>query len=87
MATPTPDPTWDDEPRRGDRDGRREPGNHHGGPLLSQRAAVILLLAVLCGVGAVLLLTWAGQHPGLAIVTGSAGTAGAAALFNTLIGG
>ncbi|MFC6094801.1 hypothetical protein [Saccharothrix lopnurensis] len=52
--------------------------------LLSQRAAMILLLAVLCGVGAVLLLTWAGQHPGLAIVTGSAG---AAMVFNSLIGG
>lgn len=85
MSTPTPTPTPDDEPRR---DERRERDDHRGGgPLLSPRAAVILLLALLCGVGAVLLLTWAGQHPGLAIVTGAAGMAGAAVLFNALIGG
>ena len=69
-----------------DRDDRGERGTDGTGPLLSQRAAVIFLLAVLCGVGAVLLMTWAGQHPGLAITTGAIGAAGATAFFNWVIG-
>jgi hypothetical protein len=55
-------------------------------PLLSLRAASILALAVLCGIGTGLLLAWAGLHPGVAITTGVGASAGAVAFFNMLIG-
>lgn len=92
MSTPTQEPASGNSPLHEDRshECRENPGNpgDHGGtgPLLSQRVAMILLLAVLCGVGAVLLLTWAGQHPGMAIVSGVVGAAGAIAFFNSMIG-
>jgi hypothetical protein len=56
-------------------------------PLLSPRTALILALALLCGIGTSLLLTWAGLHPGVAITTGVGALAGATAFFNMLIGG
>ncbi|GAB2975051.1 hypothetical protein [Saccharothrix stipae] len=80
MPAPTSGPTPGNDPRHDD---RRDGGTD---PLLSLRTAVILLPAVLCGVGTVLLLTWAGQHPGLTIPSGVIGAAGATAFFDRVIG-
>lgn len=57
-----------------------------GAPLLTPRAALVLLLAVLVGIGAGLLTAWAGTHPGLAITAGAGAFAAAVVLGNTAIG-
>lgn len=55
-------------------------------PVLSVRSAVILLLAVLAGIGGAALTVMAGEVPPKAVLTGFAAAGGAAVLFNMLIG-
>ncbi|WP_434447585.1 hypothetical protein [Lentzea sp. E54] len=55
-------------------------------PLLSLRSTMIILLGLLCGLGAGLLSVWSGVHTGQAILTGVASTAAAIAFFHLLIG-
>jgi hypothetical protein len=54
-------------------------------PLLSLRAALILMLAILTGIGAGVLSALAGRHPAEAVLIGVAATAAAAAFFNWAI--
>ncbi|SFR03631.1 hypothetical protein SAMN04488564_102360 [Lentzea waywayandensis] len=56
-------------------------------PLLSQRATLILLLAMLTGVGAAVLMAWAGRHPAEAALVGVGALAGGTGFFNWIIGG
>lgn len=56
-----------------------------GGPLLTPRAALVLLLAVLAGLGAGVLAVWSGRHPAEAVGIGVAAAAAAAGFFNWII--
>lgn len=56
------------------------------GPLLSVRAAVVLLLALLVGLCACGLAYRAGHSLPAAVLIGGSATGGAVVLFNTLIG-
>ncbi|MFC9131338.1 hypothetical protein ACFT4A_31475 [Streptomyces sp. NPDC057099] len=53
--------------------------------LLTARSALILLLAVLCGIGAGVLATFAGAGPAEAVLSGITGIALAVPFFNSLI--
>ncbi|MEU5610290.1 hypothetical protein AB0H03_16400 [Streptomyces sparsogenes] len=53
--------------------------------LLTTRSALILLLAILCGIGAALLTDAAGASPPRAVLAGVAGFGFAVPFFNTLI--
>jgi hypothetical protein len=55
------------------------------GPLLSIRAALILLIAVVIGLGAGILGYLANGGIATAVLTGGAGAGGALTLFHTLI--
>jgi hypothetical protein len=55
------------------------------GPLLSQRAAVVFLLAALVGVGAAVLSALAGNAWPLAVSVGSGASAMAVVFFNQII--
>lgn len=61
-------------------------GDHSGGPLLSPRAALVLLLAVLAGLGAGMLTVWSGRHLAEAVGVGVGAAAAAAGFFNWIIG-
>jgi hypothetical protein len=54
-------------------------------PLLTERAALILLLAVLTGLGAGILTYLSGQNPPAAGLAGFGACGGALALFHTII--
>jgi hypothetical protein len=54
-------------------------------PLLTPRSAMILLLGLLCGVGAGLLTAWSGAHTGQAILTGGASAGAGVVFFHWLI--
>lgn len=54
-------------------------------PLLGLRAALILTLAVLVGIGAGVLSALSGHHPAEAVLVGAGASAAAAALFNWMI--
>jgi len=56
------------------------------GPLLTVRAAVVLLLAFLTGLLAIGLATLAGNSLPAAILVGAAAAGGALMLFHTVIG-
>jgi hypothetical protein len=56
-----------------------------GGPLLGQRAAIILLLGVLTALGAGVLTVLAGGATASAVLAGGAAFAGAVLFFNTII--
>lgn len=62
------------------------PDDNSTQPLLTQRTALILLLAVLVGLGAGALGVWAGRHIAEALLLGLGAAATAAAFFNWLIG-
>ncbi|MFM9700152.1 hypothetical protein [Streptomyces europaeiscabiei] len=53
--------------------------------LLTTRSALILLLAVLCGIGTGILTTFAGAGPAEAVLSGMTGLCLAVPFFNTLI--
>ena len=79
--------------RRSKPDGKRPAGpdteNPRGRdrpPLITQRAALILLAALLIGVAAGLLSHLAGSNPASAVLSGGAACAGAIALLDALIG-
>jgi hypothetical protein len=55
-------------------------------PLLSLRTTIVLLLAVLIGVGAGVLAALAGQVLPAAVLVGGGAAGGALLLFHTLIG-
>jgi len=63
----------------------RHSGRQSPAPVLSLRSAVILLLAVLAGIGAAVLAIMAGEVPPKAVLAGFAAAGGATVLFNTLI--
>ncbi|GAA1343300.1 hypothetical protein GCM10009660_31670 [Catellatospora bangladeshensis] len=54
-------------------------------PLVGLRAALIMTLAVLAGIGAGVLAALARYHPAEAVLVGCTATAAAAALFNWVI--
>lgn len=56
------------------------------GPLLSLRAAVVLLLALLVGLSACVLAYLAGHSLPAALLAGGSATGGAVMLFNSVIG-
>ncbi|MFI0734550.1 hypothetical protein ACH4S9_36995 [Streptomyces sp. NPDC021225] len=53
--------------------------------LLTTRSALILLLAILCGIGAAILTGSAGASPSKAVLSGVAAFGFAVPFFNTLI--
>ncbi|MFI6277281.1 hypothetical protein [Streptomyces sp. NPDC050988] len=53
--------------------------------LLTTRSALILLLAVLCGIGTGILTTFAGAEPPEAVLCGMTGLSAAVPFFNGLI--
>lgn len=55
------------------------------GPLLGQRAAIILLLGVLAGLGTGILAVLAGESPASGILAGGAAFATAVLFFHTII--
>ena len=55
-------------------------------PFITQRAALILLAALLIGVAAGILAHLAGSNPAAAVLYGGAACAGAISLLNALIG-
>ncbi|MCK2237437.1 MULTISPECIES: hypothetical protein [unclassified Crossiella] len=59
-----------------------EPDTTEPTPLLGLRAALILLLAALTGIGAGVLAALAGRHPAEAVLIGVTALAAAAAFFN-----
>lgn len=59
--------------------------SHPGGPLLTQRAAIILLLGILTALGAGILTALTGATTASAVLTGSGAFAAAVTFFNTLI--
>lgn len=59
---------------------------HQPEPLVSLRAAVILLLAVVAGVAAGVLTHLTGQPLAAAAVVGSGAAGGGLLLFNTVVG-
>jgi hypothetical protein len=60
-------------------------GGECGGPLLTPRAALVLLMAVLAGLGAGVLAVWSGRHPAEAVGIGVAAAAAAASFFNWIV--
>jgi hypothetical protein len=56
------------------------------GPLLTQRAAIVFLLAALVGVGATLLTALAGNGWPVALSAGCGAAASAVLFFRTIIG-
>lgn len=54
-------------------------------PLISLRSAMIMLLGVLCRLGAGALTAWSGAHVAQAILTGVASAAAAIVFFHWLI--
>ncbi|MCX5327929.1 MULTISPECIES: hypothetical protein [unclassified Streptomyces] len=56
------------------------------GPLIGQRAAIVLLLAILTALAAAALTLTAGSAPATAALTGGATFATATLFFNTIIG-
>ncbi|MFE2754030.1 hypothetical protein ACFXGA_18730 [Actinosynnema sp. NPDC059335] len=62
-----------------------EPADHANTALFGQRTALILLLAVLTGIGAGVLTAVAGSHPAQAVLVGAAAAAAAIAFFNSVI--
>ncbi len=56
------------------------------GPLLTTRAALVLLLAVLSGLAAICLTILSGGSLPTAVLAGGAATGGGLALFHSLIG-
>ncbi|WP_411101022.1 hypothetical protein [Streptomyces sp. x-45] len=53
--------------------------------LLTVRSALVLLLAVLCGIGAGVLARFAGMGSAEAVLAGAAGLGAAVPFFNSLI--
>lgn len=60
-------------------------GNEPNGPLLSQHAALVLLIAVLVGTGAGILTYLAGNPPADAVLAGGAAFGATAAFANWAI--
>lgn len=61
------------------------PRRDENGPLLSQRAAMVFLLAALVGIGAAVLAALAGNVWPLAVSVGSGASAMAVLFFNQII--
>jgi hypothetical protein len=58
---------------------------HEHPPLLTARAALILIAALATGIAAGILAHLAGGHPASAVLAGGAACGGALALLNTII--
>jgi hypothetical protein len=54
-------------------------------PLLTLRAAVVLLLAALAGIGSGILIGLTGTHPAQAVLSGIVAAGGTAAFFHNAI--
>jgi hypothetical protein len=61
-----------------------DPSNQN--PLIALRSAMIILIGVLCGLGAGALTAWSGAHIAQAILAGFAATAAGIAFFHWLVG-
>lgn len=70
---------------RPDRLSAPEPAPGGRPPLLSQRAALILFMAVSIGVGVGVLTLFAGNHPAMAVIAGLMASAGSARELHNLI--
>lgn len=65
---------------------RTEPAvNNNQRPLLTIRSAMIMLLGLLCGLGAGALTAWSGAHVAQAILAGVGSTAAGILFFHWLI--